>query len=58
MRARVQVADLLYDAASDADAMAGLERLAREQLGGWEAEVRAGRRSAGADVDTDATAEG
>ncbi|EFJ45664.1 hypothetical protein VOLCADRAFT_105870 [Volvox carteri f. nagariensis] len=39
--------DALWDAASDADAVAALERIGAERCAGWEEEVRAGGREAG-----------
>jgi len=44
----VAIADALWEAASDQDAVAALERLARADgaLAGWEAELRAGRGEA------------
>ncbi|KAI8466352.1 MAG: dihydrouridine synthase-domain-containing protein [Monoraphidium minutum] len=41
--AHLAIADAIWDATSDADAAAALERLAAAELGGWEAEARAGR---------------
>jgi hypothetical protein len=35
-----EIAAMLWDAASDADAVTSLRRLAAEQLDGWEAEAR------------------
>ncbi|MEW5301194.1 MAG: hypothetical protein WDW36_004068 [Sanguina aurantia] len=40
--AHLALADIVYDSTSDADAMAMLEKVAGEQLSGWEAEVKAG----------------
>ena len=43
--AHEQIAGVIWDAPSDADAVTGLERLAAsEQLLAWEEEVRAGSR--------------
>jgi tRNA-dihydrouridine synthase 3 len=44
--AHLAIADALWDAPSDADAAAALERLAGAPLAGWEAELRAGRAAA------------
>jgi hypothetical protein len=38
------MADVLWESSSDNDALVGLARLAREQLAGWEAELREGSR--------------
>lgn len=40
--AHAAIADALWEAASDDDAMSALESLARENLAAWEAEVRGG----------------
>ncbi len=52
--AHSEIAAIVWDAASDAEAVMQLEALAGRQLDGWNAEVRAGSRDARDDV----TAEG
>lgn len=62
--AHTAIADALWEAASDADAVAALERLAAGSLADWEAEGRAGRGAAsggsgfGAESSRDETAQG
>jgi hypothetical protein len=42
--AQAAMAEVIWESSSDDDALVGLERLAREQLEVWEAELRAGSR--------------
>lgn len=53
--AHARIADLLWDAGSDAEALQQLEQLAQQELAGWEQQLR---ERGGAASSDDVTAEG